>query len=65
MAQDPYLIRALARRLAKDLQAQGHAHVIKVNAFATLNGRPSQRLIDSNVDLAGPVSAGWIVALKQ
>jgi len=66
MAQDPYLIRALARWLAKDLQAQGHAHVqIKVNAFATLNGRPSQRLIDSNVDLAGPVSAGWIVALKQ
>jgi hypothetical protein len=66
MAQDPYLIRALARRLAKDLQAQGHPHVqIKVNAFATLNGRPSQRLIDSNIDLAGPVSAGWILALKQ
>ena len=66
MAQDPYLIRALARRLAKDLQAQGHAHVqIKVNAFATLNGRPSQRLIDSNVDLAGPVSPGWILALNE
>jgi hypothetical protein len=66
MAQDPYLIRELARRLAKDLRTQGNAGIqIKVNAFATLNGRPSQRLIDSDVDLAGPLAPGWILALKQ
>jgi hypothetical protein len=66
MAQDPYLIRELARRLAKDLRTQGHAGIqIRVNALATLNGRPSQRLIDSNVDLAGPVSSGWILALNN
>jgi vitamin K-dependent gamma-carboxylase len=65
MAQDPYLVRALARRLSKDLQSQGHAQIqVKVDAFATLNGRPSQRLIDSDVDLAGPVASGWILALK-
>jgi hypothetical protein len=66
MAQDPYLIRELARRLAKDLRTQGDAGVqIKVNAFATLNGRPSQRLIDSDVDLAGPLAPGWILALNE
>ena len=62
MAQDPYLIRALARRLAQDLRAEGHANVqIKVNAFATLNGHPSQRLIDPNIDLVGNADAGWIL----
>ena len=66
MAQDPYLIRELARRLAKDLRTHGNAEIqIKVNAFATLNGRPSQRLVDSDVDLAGPLAPGWILALKQ
>jgi hypothetical protein len=66
MAQDPYLIRDLARDLAKDLRRQGKTGIqVRVNAFATLNGRPSQRLIDSDVDLAGPVSSGWIVALKE
>jgi hypothetical protein len=60
------LIRALARRLSKDLQSQGHARIqVKVDAFATLNGRPSQRIIDSNVDLAGPLAPGWILALNK
>jgi len=66
MAQDPYLVRAMARRLSKDLESQGHARIqVKVDAFATLNGRPSQRIIDSNVDLAGPLAPGWILALNE
>jgi hypothetical protein len=66
MAQDPYLVRAMARRLATDLRARGLTQVqITVNAFATLNGRPSQPLMVPNVNLAGPVPAGWILALRQ
>ncbi len=62
MAQDPYLILALARRLAQDLRAEGHLNVqIKADAFATLNGHPRQRLIDPNTDLVGKVAAGWIL----
>jgi vitamin K-dependent gamma-carboxylase len=66
MAQDPYLVRAMARRLGTDLRARGLTQAqVTVDAFATLNGRPSQPLIDPNIDLTGPVSAGWIVALRQ
>jgi vitamin K-dependent gamma-carboxylase len=66
MAQDPDLIRALARRLANDLKAQGYTQVeIHADAFATLNCRPSQRLIDPAVDLAAPVPHGWILPLKN
>ena len=58
------LIRAMARRLSADLKLPGQNHVpIKVNAFATLNGRPSQLLIDPEVDLAGTAPAGWILPL--
>jgi hypothetical protein len=65
MAQDPYLIRALARRLAADLQKENcHPIEVKAEAFATLNGRPSQRLIDPEVDLAGPTPPRWIIPLK-
>src|SRR5439155_2230628 len=54
MAQEPYLIREIARRWAADLKERGAAEMqVKVNSFATLNGRPSQRLIDPEVDLAG------------
>lgn len=66
MAQDPYLIRQMARRLAADLKAQGFAQAqVKVDAHATLNGRPSQRLINSEVDLAGKLPAGWILPLEN
>lgn len=64
MAQDPDLIRAMARRLARDLEAQGFSHIeIHADAFATLNGRPSQRLIDPKVNLAAQVPRGWILPL--
>jgi hypothetical protein len=47
MAQDPFMVRALARHVAADLQARGIADVeVRADSFAALNGRPVQRLID-------------------
>jgi len=64
MAQDPAMIRALARHIAGRLAADaGHAVEVRVDAFASLNGRPSQRLIDPAVDLARATPRGWIVPL--
>jgi hypothetical protein len=66
MAQNPRLIRRFALRMAEQLHAAGHPQVqITVDAFATLNGRPSQRLIDPDANLAGPVPADWILPLKR
>jgi hypothetical protein len=66
MAQDPYLIRQMARRLAADLNGPGRSTTqIRVNAFATLNGRPSQHLINPDVDLAATMPSDWIVTLKH
>jgi hypothetical protein len=66
MAQDPDLISAFARRLAADLQKPGQPPVqIYVDAFATLNGRPGQRMIDPKVNLAGPLPRGWILPLAD
>ena len=66
MAQDPDLIRAFALHLAQDLRAQGRGNVqIKVDAFATLNGRLSQRFIDPDVNLAGSPAPGWILPLER
>ena len=66
MAQDPYLIRTMARRLAADLKDPDPQHVqIRVNAFATLNGRPSQPLINPEADLARTLSSNWIVPLRR
>jgi hypothetical protein len=66
MAQDPAMIRALARHIADALRARGVAGVeVRVDAFASLNGRPAQRLIDPGVDLAGPVTSGWILPLSR
>jgi hypothetical protein len=65
MAQDPFLIRELARHIAQDLQAQGHPRAqVFADAFAALNGNPSRRLIDPNVNLAGDTSSGWILSWK-
>ena len=60
MAQDPYLIRAMARRMAADLRECGYPHIqIQADSFATLNGRPSQRLINPEFNLAGAGHA-WV-----
>jgi vitamin K-dependent gamma-carboxylase len=64
MAQDPDLIRAMARHLAADLKLHGFKQIqIRADAFATLNGRPSQRMIDPKVDLAARVPNGWILPM--
>jgi len=48
--------------LAADLKRRGLADVqIRVDAFATLNGRPSQRLVNPDIDLAGTLPPGWIL----
>lgn len=66
MAQDPYLIRVLARKIATDLQVPGPIRAeIWVQAFATLNGRPSQRLINPDADLSGNYFPGWILPLQE
>jgi hypothetical protein len=66
MVQDPYLIRQFARRLSADLSRDATTPVrITVNAFATLNGRPSQRLIDADANLAGPTTSDWILPLAH
>ena len=62
MAQDPFMVRALARHVAADLAARGFPGVeVRADAFATLNGRPLQRFIDPRVDLAGPETAEWLL----
>ena len=66
MAQDPFMVRALARHVAAGLQARGIAGVeVRADSFASLNGRPVQRLIDPRVDLAAPSPPGWIVPLER
>ena len=66
MAQDPQLIRAFARHLSSELKRRGQPDVqIKVNAYASLNGRPSQPIINPAVDLAGPFSSDWIVPMAR
>ncbi len=66
MAQDPDLIHAMARRLAADLRERGEKNPrIEADAYATLNGKPSQRIIKPGVDLAGPLPADWIVPLSE
>lgn len=66
MAQDPDLIRAMARRLAAELKEQGQPQArVEVDAYATLNGHPSQRIIKPGIDLAGPLPSDWIVPLAM
>jgi len=66
MAQDPYLIRVLAQKIATELRLPGSGRPeIRVQAFATLNGRPSQRLINPEADLSGNLHPGWILPLQE
>jgi hypothetical protein len=64
MAQDPYLIRQMALHLAKKLNGSGTPPFeIRVEAFATLNGRRSQRLIDPEANLAKEPVSAWIIPI--
>jgi hypothetical protein len=68
MDQDPFLIRDMARWAATNLPFDNSSSIqIRVQSFAALNGRPSQLLIDPNVDLSGKkaLPSTWIQPLKQ
>jgi hypothetical protein len=66
MAQDPYLIRQMALHLATKLKASGiPAFEIRAEAFATLNGRPSQRLVDPEANLAKEPISAWIIGIPD
>jgi len=60
MAQDPHLIREFARHMA----AEHPGREIRADAFATLNGRPSQRLVRADVNMAADLPPDWIVPLQ-
>ena len=53
MSTQPDMLLTFAHHLAHDFAARGHPGVeVRANVFASLNGRPRQRLVDPNVNLA-------------
>jgi vitamin K-dependent gamma-carboxylase len=66
----PDLILQLAHHVARDFAQRGLGPVeVRVDAQASLNGRPSARLIDPNVDLTtiedGVAQASWILPAPE
>lgn len=58
MSTQPAMIIQYARHVADRYRRLGHRDVaIYADAFASLNGHPTQRLLDPHVDLAEPVPA--------
>jgi hypothetical protein len=69
MSFQPDMILQFAHYLKAHLQQQGLEHVaIRAEAFVSLNGRPSQLLIDPSVDLTretnGVAAKSWILPLE-
>jgi len=52
MAVQPLLISAYAHHVAERFTAQGRHVAVYADAWASLNGRPAQRLIDPDADLS-------------
>lgn len=53
MSFQPDMILALAHHIARDFAGRGHPGVeVRAEAYVSLNGRPSQLLLDPTVDLA-------------
>lgn len=70
MAPQPDLVLQAAQLIARDYRARGvREPAVYADAFASLNGRPMQRLIDPRVDLArqkdGLSAKTWIVPLQD
>lgn len=70
MSGQPDLILQLAHHIGEDYRARGHRDVeVRVDAIASLNGRPPARLIDPNVDLMtiedGLAPATWILPAPE
>jgi hypothetical protein len=60
LATQPALIACYARHVAERLAARGSRVAVFADAWASLNGRPAQRLLDPAVDLASP--RPWLAA---
>jgi vitamin K-dependent gamma-carboxylase len=71
MSGRPYMIRQFARYIKQQLDPTGNKGVeIRVDALASLNGRPEQRLIKPEVDLASVTNNKlgrnpWIMPLQN
>jgi hypothetical protein len=70
MATRPAMIQHLAQTIAHDYRQQGLGDVeVHAAAYASLNGRPSQRFIDFEVDLAqtreGLARTPWVLPLRE
>jgi len=62
MTQDPSLIAQFARLAAREIaHREGRDVEIRAEAWATLNGRASQLLVDPRVDLASPRAARFVL----
>ena len=59
MAPEPDLIHQAALAIAAHERSRGHEVEVRVDAWASLNGRPAQRLIDPTVDLAHEPRDPW------
>jgi vitamin K-dependent gamma-carboxylase len=69
MAPQPDMVLEAARIIADDFRVRGMSRpAVYADAFASLNGRPMQRLIDPRVDLAREVDGlsnkTWILPMK-
>ena len=67
MSFQPDMILQYAHLLADSREAGGHARPeIRADVLVSLNGRPSERLIDPDVDLAriedGLAPKSWVLA---
>jgi hypothetical protein len=70
MATSADMILALAHKIAKDFHQRGFPQVeVHAEAYMSLNGRPSQRFIDPQADLAkevpGLAPKPWILPLAD
>jgi hypothetical protein len=70
MATRPDMIQRLAQTIAHDYRQQGLGEVeVHASAYASLNGRPSQPLIDFEADLAqtlaGLAGTPWVLPLQE
>jgi hypothetical protein len=70
MSPQPDMLLEAARVIAADYRGRGVVEpAVYADAFASLNGRPMQRLLDQNVDLAREVDGfsnkTWILPMKS
>jgi vitamin K-dependent gamma-carboxylase len=66
MSTQPDLIAQYGRHLADEYNARGLGPVaVHARSFAALNRRPSQVLVRSDVNLAGPLPQGWIAPFEE